>query len=192
MWRRASASEQDVIGHYSYTQYYRSHFQIIKSCESNEDQRSQTSREGTTLRWPHIVGIFLLGHLSVLEWYLGLTRVQGLCWKKRDQQSFYNLQLHWWAAVHGVAKSRTRLSATSLSLFTFMHWRRKWQPTPVFLPGEAQGRRSLLGAVYGVTQSRTRLTRLSSSSSSLLSDICYANIFPVYVLPIYFLYDLFW
>ena len=30
--------------------------------------------------------------------------------------------------------------ATSLSLFTFLHWRRKWQPTPVFLPGESQGR----------------------------------------------------
>ena len=30
--------------------------------------------------------------------------------------------------------------APSLSLFTFMHWRRKWQPTPVFLPGESQGR----------------------------------------------------
>ena len=29
--------------------------------------------------------------------------------------------------------------ATSLSVFTFMHWRRKWQPTPVFLPGESQG-----------------------------------------------------
>ena len=29
--------------------------------------------------------------------------------------------------------------ATSLSLFTFMLWRRKWQPTPVFLPGESQG-----------------------------------------------------
>ena len=29
--------------------------------------------------------------------------------------------------------------ATSLSLFTFMHWRRKWQPTPVFLPWESQG-----------------------------------------------------
>ena len=29
---------------------------------------------------------------------------------------------------------------TSLSLFTVMHWRRKWQPTPVFLPGESQGR----------------------------------------------------
>ena len=44
----------------------------------------------------------------------------------------------WWAAVHGVAKSRTQLSDFPL-LFTFMHWRRKWQPTPVFLPGESQG-----------------------------------------------------
>ena len=35
--------------------------------------------------------------------------------------------------------------ATSLSLFTFMHWRRKWQPTPGFLPGESQGRGSLVG-----------------------------------------------
>ena len=35
--------------------------------------------------------------------------------------------------------------ATSLSLFIFLHWRRKWQPTPVFLPGESQGRGSLLG-----------------------------------------------
>ena len=34
---------------------------------------------------------------------------------------------------------------TSLSLSTFMHWRRKWQPTPVFLPGESQGRGSLVG-----------------------------------------------
>ena len=35
--------------------------------------------------------------------------------------------------------------ATSLWLFTFTHWRRKWQPTPVFLPGESQGRGSLMG-----------------------------------------------
>ena len=33
----------------------------------------------------------------------------------------------------------------SLSLFTFMHWRRKWQPTQVFLPGESQGLGSLVG-----------------------------------------------
>ena len=35
--------------------------------------------------------------------------------------------------------------STSLSLFTFMHWRRKWQPTPVFLPGESQGQGRLVG-----------------------------------------------
>ena len=34
--------------------------------------------------------------------------------------------------------------ATSLSLFTFLRGRRKWQPTPAFLPGESQGRRSLM------------------------------------------------
>ena len=45
-------------------------------------------------------------------------------------------------------------SATSLSLFTFMHWRRKWQPTPVFLPGESQGRGSLVGCrLWGRTES---------------------------------------
>ena len=37
--------------------------------------------------------------------------------------------------------------ANSLSLFTFMHWRTKWQPTPVFLPGESQGQRSLVGCL---------------------------------------------
>ena len=44
-----------------------------------------------------------------------------------------------------------------LSLFTVMHWRRKWQPTTVFLPEESQGQGSLVAAVYGVTQSWTRL-----------------------------------
>ena len=47
-------------------------------------------------------------------------------------------------------------SATSLSLFTFMHWRRKWQSTPVFLPGESQRRGSLVGCrLWGRTESDT-------------------------------------
>ena len=45
-------------------------------------------------------------------------------------------------------------SATSLSLFTFMQWRRKWQPTPAFLTGESQGRGSLVGCrLWGCTES---------------------------------------
>ena len=43
--------------------------------------------------------------------------------------------------------------ATSLSLFTFMHWRRKWKPTPVFLPGESQGRGNRVGcSLWGRTE----------------------------------------
>ena len=45
---------------------------------------------------------------------------------------------------------------TSLSLFTFMHWRRKWQPTPVFLPGASQGWGSLEGCrLWGHAESDT-------------------------------------
>ena len=61
----------------------------------------------------------------------------------------------WWAAVYGVAKSWTGLSNFTFT-FPFMHWRRKWQPTPVFLPGEAQGWGSLVGCrLWGRTESDT-------------------------------------
>ena len=61
----------------------------------------------------------------------------------------------WWAAVHGVTKSRTRLSDFTFT-FTFMHWSRKWQPTPVFLPGESQGWGSMVGwRLWGCTESDT-------------------------------------
>ena len=50
--------------------------------------------------------------------------------------------------------------ATSLSRFTVLHWRKKWQPTPVFLPGESQGRGSLVGCrLWGRTESeKTEVT----------------------------------
>ena len=47
-------------------------------------------------------------------------------------------------------------------------WRRKWQPAPVFLPGESQGQGAWWAAVYGVAQNRTRLKRLSSSRTPVL------------------------
>ena len=57
----------------------------------------------------------------------------------------------WCAVIHGVAKSRTWLGDFT---FTFMNWRRKWQPTPVFLPGESQGQGSLVGCcLWGRTES---------------------------------------
>ena len=65
-------------------------------------------------------------HSSTLEWRIPWTKEPG------GLQSMGSL---------GVRHDR----ATSLSLFSFKHWRRKWQPTLVFLPGGSQGQRSLLG-----------------------------------------------
>ena len=57
---------------------------------------------------------------------------------------------------------------TSLSLFTFMHWRRTWQPTPVFLPEESQGRGSLVGCcLWGHTESDT--TEATQQQQQLLA-----------------------
>ena len=61
----------------------------------------------------------------------------------------------WWAAVHGVAKSRTRLSDFTFT-FHFHALEKEMEPTPVFLPGESQGRGSLVGCrLWGRTESDT-------------------------------------
>ena len=77
--------------------------------------------------------------------------------------------------------------ATSLSLSTFMRWRSKWQPTPVFLLGESQGRGSLVGChLWGHTESDK--TEVISSSSIFLqhpfirtkSDCFQSNLYSIY------------
>ena len=79
---------------------------------------------------------------------------------KTDTYDF--LSLAWripWMEEPGRLQSMGSLSvghdwSTSLSLFTFMHWRRQWQPTPVYLPGESQGRGNLVGCrLWGRTES---------------------------------------
>ena len=52
-----------------------------------------------------------------------------------------------WTEEPGRLQSMGSLSRTRLSDFTFTHWRRTWQPTPVFLPGESQGQGSLMGCL---------------------------------------------
>ena len=66
--------------------------------------------------------------------------------------------------------------ATSLSLFTFMHWRRKWQPTPVFLPGESQGRQNLVGCrLWGRTELDT--TEVTQQQHTLGKSVCKCYLF---------------
>ena len=60
----------------------------------------------------------------------------------------------WKAAVHGVIEGQTRLSDFTFT-FHFHALEKEWQPTPVFFPGESQGRGAWWAAVYGVAQSQT-------------------------------------
>ena len=71
---------------------------------------------------------------------------------------------------------------TSLSLITFMHWRRKWQPTPVFLPGEFHGRRSLVGChLWGHTESDTTEVTQQLSSRPLRNLLRRVSLIPSFV-----------
>ena len=75
--------------------------------------------------------------------------------------------------------------ATSLSLFTFLQWRRQWQPTPVFLPGESQGRGSLVGCrLWGRTESDTTEVTAAAADNAkgricpgFLPRICLNHVF---------------
>ena len=83
--------------------------------------------------------------------------------------------------------------ATSLSLFTFMPWRRKWQPTPVFLPRESQGRGSLVGCrLWGRAESDTTEAtwqqQQHESAISIHESPPSWTPFPQQVLIIYLLY----
>ena len=61
---------------------------------------------------------------------------------------------------------------TSLSLFTFMHWRRKWQPTPLFLPGKSQGQGSLVGCRrWGCTELDTTEVTQQQQQQQVLTRI---------------------
>ena len=100
------------------------------------------SWEGMKPQWSDVLSLGLVEkamapHSSTLAWKIPWTEEPGR-W-----QSMGSLRVgHDWA--------------TSLSLFTFMHCRRKWQPTPVLLPGESQGRGSLVGChLWGHTESDT-------------------------------------
>ena len=106
-------------------------------------------------------------HSSTLAWGIPWTEEPG------GLQSMGSLRVrHDWA--------------TSLSLFTFMHWRRKWQPTPVFLPGESQGWGSLVGFhLWGPTEldvsDWSNLTAAVAAMLSLdLGNIVYSVWIPIY------------
>ena len=100
----------------------------------------------------------------------------GLCVTTEKAMAPHSSTLAWkipWMAEPGRLQSMRSLGvgrdwATSLSLFTFMHWRRKRQPTPVFLPWESQEWGSLVGCrLWGRTESDTTEVTYSTVSHHL-------------------------
>ena len=66
---------------------------------------------------------------------------------------------------------------TSLSLLTFMHWRRKWQPTPLFLPGESQGRGSLVGCCLWDRRVRHDWSDLAAAAAASFFNVPFTDSF---------------
>ena len=84
--------------------------------------------------FPYILEKAMVPHFSILAWKIPWMEEPG----RLQPMGLWRVRHDW---------------ATSPSLFTFVHWRRKWQPTPVFLPGESQRRGSLVGChLWGHTE----------------------------------------
>ena len=101
---------------------------------------------GVTKGWTRLSDFTFTFHFHALEKAMA-PHSSTLAWKIPWMEELGRLQSMGWLRVgHDWV--------TSLSLFTFMHWRRKWQPTPVFLPGESQGQGSLVGCrLWSCTES---------------------------------------
>ena len=100
-----------------------------------------------------------------------LFKKEELHWtESNDSLWFLNQKKLWqldtFMQSSGDATNKWKVVVCFVSTRRMQHWRRKWQPTPVFLPGESQGWRAWWAAVSGVAQSQTQLKQLSSSSSS--------------------------
>ena len=95
-------------------------------------------------------------HENKIFWHIGRVMEKAmaphsstLAWKILWTEETGRLQ-----SMGSLGVRHNWVTSLSLSLFTLMHWRRKWQPTPVFLPGESQGRGSLVGCrLWGCTES---------------------------------------
>ena len=97
-------------------------------------------------------------HQLLQTWNLTLLQTGGVGKVPEKAMAPHSSTLAWkipWMEEPGRLQSMGSLRVwhdwvTSLSLFPFMHWRKKWQPTPVFLPAESQGWGSLVGCCLWV------------------------------------------
>ena len=116
---------------------------------STQNVLPQSFPDVETPSWYHLLITYVTNSLSLIPEKATAPHSSTLAWKIPWMEEPGGLQS---MGSLGVGHDRV----TSLSLFSFMHWRRQWQPTPVFLPGEFQGRGSLVGCrLWDRTESDT-------------------------------------
>ena len=140
--------------------------EIFYCCPSARQRCGQKQGNGEAVRdtvgfWFSLHDHFAVGH-KILGGYKHLFSRSWVFTEKA--MAPHSRTLAWripWTEEPGRLQSMWLLGvghdwASSLALFTFMHWRREWQPTPVFLPSESQGLGSLVGCrLWGRTESDT-------------------------------------
>ena len=119
-------------------------YDFFQTLRTKQDFRFISNREIVELQFFSLLYTNLL-HITPMckvKWVIKRTLWTKIPWKEEPGR------------LRSMGSLRVRHDwVNSLSLFTFMHWRRKWQPTPVFLPGESQGQRSLVGRrLWGRTE----------------------------------------
>ena len=120
----------------------------VLSCDESSypvDENSGEGIEDKRVPFGETLSLVFLGFFLTFNFVLGYILAWRIPWTEEPGR------------LQSMGSRRVRHDlVTSLSLYTFMHWRRKWQPTPVFLPGESQGQRGLVGCrLWGHTESDT-------------------------------------
>ena len=144
-----------------------SQVRILELLVISSSRRSTQLKDQTHVSSISCISRWILYHWATQAIYLSFIKLlsfTALAFSWEKAMAPHSSTLAWkipWTEEPGRLQSMGSLRvrhdwATSLSPFTFTHWRRKWQPTPVFLPGESQGWWSLVGCrLWGHTESDT-------------------------------------
>ena len=122
---------------------------ILKKKKFQKVQKSKTNFLLTSNYFFHLhciyhflhsiyIALCIISHLEIILEKAMAIHSSTLAWKVPWMEGPGGLRSMWSLGVR-------HSWVTSLSFFTFMHWRKRWQPTPVFLSGESQRWGSLMG-----------------------------------------------
>ena len=134
-------------------------FKVLLTCYTKSATKAGPLSNPMLVGNPNLGTISLIRHQATFD-ALSVWVGKGECTYYDQQVMVVSVRFHFSEVRFQVFKGQRAFylnpCTSSLSLFTFMHWRRKWQPTPVFLLGESQGWGSLLGCrLWGCTESDT-------------------------------------